>query len=258
MYFTILLSLKKVHFVSLIIMYRINWTKKKIMYIFELCLGPPKSQNPRYSILIQFFIVLLMYICLRVCPLFRFMVLSRRQRRPALLHTMSCKHESWITTAKYLMDDVPLLLSCNHVDNIDDVVSIVSSSLPSRFTDFTDWVCRKDYDHDTERLSTMEEVLKLVRETSLYKHVSHTLSSQSDDHDRMMDLLTALLLALPPRTWSTAIEDHNVLNEIRALVSLQTLPSLLQDEVIIFCPYTTSGEFYRLSFFFSYADAFST
>lgn len=62
MYFTILLSLKKVHFVSLIIMFRINWTKKKNNVYFELCLGPPKSQNPIYSILIQFFIVLLMYV----------------------------------------------------------------------------------------------------------------------------------------------------------------------------------------------------
>jgi glutathione gamma-glutamylcysteinyltransferase len=44
------------------------------------------------------------------------------------------------------------------------------------------------------------------------------------------DILTVLLLALPPSTWS-AVRDHKVLNELQDLVSMESLPELLQLEV---------------------------
>lgn len=52
----------------------------------------------------------------------------------------SCKHESWMGIAKYLMDDVPLLLKSDNVNNIQKVISVIFTSLPSSFEEFIKWV----------------------------------------------------------------------------------------------------------------------
>jgi len=51
----------------------------------------------------------------------------------------SCKHESWIGVAKYLMDDVPHLLKSEDVKDMDSVLSILCTSLPSDFGKFIQW-----------------------------------------------------------------------------------------------------------------------
>ncbi|KAG8363707.1 hypothetical protein BUALT_Bualt19G0050400 [Buddleja alternifolia] len=231
-----------------------------------------------------------------------FMLVSRQQRPPAFLYTLSCKHESWINTAKYLTEDVPVLLSSDNVKDIKDVVSTVFSSLPSDFAEFSKWVAEVHTKEDggkslsqeeKGRLAIKEEVLKRVQETALYKHVTDTLSSEeflrkieqnSGQRDCLLnstatvccqgagesgssnrcyrqvivdqgvdmgglplsqtepssscsfnparnDVFTALLLALPPQTWSV-VKNEQVLKEISALVSIQTLPSLLPDEIL--------------------------
>ncbi|KAF5202239.1 Glutathione gamma-glutamylcysteinyltransferase, partial [Thalictrum thalictroides] len=42
--------------------------------------------------------------------------------------------------AKYLMDDVPSLLKSEDVNDVEKVLSVVFTSLPTNFTEFIKWV----------------------------------------------------------------------------------------------------------------------
>ncbi|GAA0146152.1 hypothetical protein LIER_06174 [Lithospermum erythrorhizon] len=117
-----------------------------------------------------------------------FMLVSRLHRAPALLYTLSCKHESWTSVAKFLLDDIPVLLRSDSVEGAKDVFSIISMSLPSNFEEFIKWVAevRRSEDGDKSlsseeqgRVAIKEEVLKQVQETGLYKYVTAALSSEN-------------------------------------------------------------------------------
>nr|ARV78463.1 phytochelatin synthase 1 [Triadica sebifera] len=115
-----------------------------------------------------------------------FMLISRPHTEPGMLYTLSCRHESWTGIAKYLVDDVLLLLKSEDVKDIQKLLYVVFKSLPSDFGEFIKWIAevRRQEDggrslsqEEKGRLAVKEEVLKQVQETGLFKHVAEFLSS---------------------------------------------------------------------------------
>lgn len=115
-----------------------------------------------------------------------YMLISRQQQEPALLFTLSCKHHSWASVAKYLIEDVPFLLKSTSMKDVEEAISVVCMSLPSNFRDFIKWVAevRRNEDNgeslsneEMRRLELKEELLKQVQETGLYEYVTKFLSS---------------------------------------------------------------------------------
>lgn len=74
----------------------------------------------------------------------------------------SCKHESWVGVAKYLMDDVPLLLKLEDVKNVQEVLSVVFMSLPSNFEDFIKWIAEVRRREDVGQTLSTEEKARLA------------------------------------------------------------------------------------------------
>ncbi|XP_039128728.1 glutathione gamma-glutamylcysteinyltransferase 1-like isoform X1 [Dioscorea cayenensis subsp. rotundata] len=266
-----------------------------------------------------------------------FMLISRLQA-PPLLYTLSCKHESWASTAKFLTVDVPILLKSDDLKTVPEVLSVIFQSLPAHAGDFIKWIAevrRQDEDgsslsnEEKARIAAKEEVLKQVHETKLFNYVTDWLSSarlqfenlptfvdkdslteiaanvccqgaeiltgchrakagfyckktcvtclksngdnttaiisgtvisghneQGVDvllpsspkkktgqctscpanvivtHPASNDILTVLLLALPPQTW-TGLKDQKLSSEIQAIVSDENLLVVLREEVVL-------------------------
>lgn len=74
----------------------------------------------------------------------------------------SCKNESWVGIAKYLMDDVSLLLKSADVKDIEKVLSLIFTSLPSNFGEFIKWIAEVRRREDGDQSLSSEEKARVA------------------------------------------------------------------------------------------------
>lgn len=88
-----------------------------------------------------------------------------------ILIVQSCKHESWVSIAKFLMEDVPVLLSSDNVKDVKDVLSTVFSSLPSNFSEFIKWVAEVRRQEDGTQALSEEERGRLAVKVLIFQYL---------------------------------------------------------------------------------------
>lgn len=91
-----------------------------------------------------------------------YMIISKLNRAPSILYTVSCRHEGWNSVAKFLTEDVPLLLKSEDLKDIQEVLSVVFKSPPSELREFITWVAEVRRQEDGKLTLSEEEKGRLA------------------------------------------------------------------------------------------------
>lgn len=76
--------------------------------------------------------------------------------------SQSCRHESWNSVAKYLIEDVPLLLKSEAVKDVQEVLSAVFKSPPADLREFIKWIAEVRRQEDGSLVLSEEEKGRLA------------------------------------------------------------------------------------------------
>lgn len=69
----------------------------------------------------------------------------------------SCRHDSWKSLAKYLVEDVPLLLKLEDLKDVQKVLSMIFKSPPADLREFIKWVAEVRRQEDGGVILSEEE-----------------------------------------------------------------------------------------------------
>ncbi|XP_058761909.1 glutathione gamma-glutamylcysteinyltransferase 3-like isoform X1 [Vicia villosa] len=126
-----------------------------------------------------------------------YMIISRLNRAPSILYTVSCRHEGWSSVAKFLTEEVPLILKSEDLKEIPEVLSVVYKSPPSELREFITWIAevRRQEDgnltlseEEKGRLAIKADVLEQIRSTALFNHMIKWLDSERSCCDTITNL----------------------------------------------------------------------
>ncbi|XP_054802393.1 glutathione gamma-glutamylcysteinyltransferase 3-like [Prosopis cineraria] len=141
-----------------------------------------------------------------------YMVISRSNRATSILYTVSCRHEGWNSVAKYLAEEVPLLVKSEDLDDIQKLLSVIFKSPPIELRGFITWIAevrrREDgnltlSEEESGRLAIKADILEEIRATALFKYITRWLNSEiscccpyANLGDKDEDMLPALAASL--------------------------------------------------------------
>lgn len=77
-------------------------------------------------------------------------------------YMQSCRHEGWSSVAKFLTEDVPLILKSENLKEIPEVLSVVYKSPPSELREFITWIAEVRRQEDGNLTLSEEEKGRLA------------------------------------------------------------------------------------------------
>ncbi|KAJ4726930.1 Phytochelatin Synthase, Glutathione gamma-glutamylcysteinyltransferase [Melia azedarach] len=91
-----------------------------------------------------------------------FMIVSKLQKAPSILYTVSCRDEDWNKVARYLTEEAPLLIKSDDVKDVENLLSILYKSAPADLKESIKWVAEVGRQEDGRVTLSEEEKGRLV------------------------------------------------------------------------------------------------